>query len=38
LQLGDKRTDKDRQALRQREEKVKDLRRKWEELFEEEAP
>jgi rhomboid protease GluP len=34
LRLGDKRTDKDRQSLRQHEEKVKDMRRKWNELFE----
>jgi rhomboid protease GluP len=34
LRLGDKRTDKDRQALRQQEEKVNDLERKWKDLFE----
>jgi rhomboid protease GluP len=34
LQLGDKRTDKDRQALRQQEENVKKMIRKWNELFE----
>jgi len=34
LRLGDKRTDKDRQALRQCEEKVEDMRQKWESLFE----
>jgi rhomboid protease GluP len=34
LGLGDKRTDKDRQALRQQEEKVKNMRQKWNELFE----
>lgn len=34
LRLGDKRTDKDRQALRVREQEVKELRRKWKALFE----
>jgi rhomboid protease GluP len=34
LRLGDKRTDKDRQALRQQEEGVKQMRQKWNELFE----
>lgn len=34
LRLGDKRTDKDRQALRQQEEKAKEMRQKWSELFE----
>jgi rhomboid protease GluP len=34
LQSGDKRTDKDRQALRQREEKAKEKRREWNDLFE----
>ncbi|HEY7329035.1 MAG TPA: rhomboid family intramembrane serine protease [Gemmataceae bacterium] len=34
LRLSDKRTDKDRQALRQQEEKAKEMRQKWNELFE----
>jgi rhomboid protease GluP len=34
LRLGDKRTDKDRQALRKQEEKAKEMRPKWSELFE----
>lgn len=33
LQLGDKRTDKDRHALRKHEETVEDLREQWEDLF-----
>jgi rhomboid protease GluP len=34
LRLDEKRTDKDRQALRQQEENVKKMRREWSELFE----
>ncbi len=34
LRLGDKRTDKDREALRQQEEIVQDMRKKWSSLFE----
>lgn len=34
LRLADKRTDKDRQALREREAKVNELHQKWKELFE----
>lgn len=34
LRLGDKRTDKDRQTLRQKEENVNKMRQKWNELFE----
>lgn len=34
LRLGDKRTDKDRQALRQQQENVKMMRQNWNELFE----
>jgi rhomboid protease GluP len=33
LRLGDKRTDKDKQALRQQQEKVKDMRSQWDDLF-----
>ncbi|HTU92754.1 MAG TPA: rhomboid family intramembrane serine protease [Gemmataceae bacterium] len=34
LRVGEKRTDKDRQALRQKQEKVEDMRRQWNDLFE----
>jgi rhomboid protease GluP len=34
LRLGEKRTDQDRQALRQQEEKVKELRRAWDQAVE----
>ncbi len=34
LRLAEKRTDKDRQALRQHEENVKTVGQKWNELFE----
>ena len=34
LRLADKRTDRDRQALRQHEENVKKMRQSWNELFE----
>lgn len=33
LQVGDKRTDKDRQARFEQEEKVKDMQQKWQDLF-----
>ena len=34
LRIGKNRTDKDRRELRQQEQNVKDIRRKWNELFE----
>ncbi|MHB1423545.1 MAG: rhomboid family intramembrane serine protease [Gemmataceae bacterium] len=34
LRVGDKRTDKDRRTLRQQEEKTKEMRAKWKDLFE----
>jgi rhomboid protease GluP len=33
LRLGDKRTDKEKQALREQQEKLQDLRKQWNELF-----
>ena len=33
LRLGDERTDKDKQALREQQEKVQEMRKQWNELF-----